>query len=268
MICKIHNNVNLNTLSHDNIADIFKDIKDYPVVAVKGQQLSADEFGQICKHVGKFRHIPDTPAERARSHIRAENTAEQIVRVTGALNNEGKPGLFGHIEELGWHADKASNPGREAVVWLYGVSGTAGSITSWIDTALAYNDLDSSLQQELKNYHLYCGYKKGTYSNEDVFVEHVNKDWTPCAVQTFGNRTGLYFPYYQTFGIVELDNKQFVELADYLWQHMNQEKYMYHHHWEDGDLVIHEQWLSLHKRHKFDHMDKRILYRAVTTYDI
>ena len=41
------------------------------------------------------------------------------------------------------------------------------------------------------------------------------------------------------------------ELFNYLKKHILQDKYRYDHHWEDGDLVVSEQWLTIHKRHAF-----------------
>jgi alpha-ketoglutarate-dependent taurine dioxygenase len=49
------------------------------------------------------------------------------------------------------------------------------------------------------------------------------------------------------------------ELADYTVQ----EKYCYHHDWQDGDLVISEQWLGIHKRWRFEKIATRLLHRAV-----
>ena len=46
-----------------------------------------------------------------------------------------------------------------------------------------------------------------------------------------------------------------------LKQHILQDKYRYDHHWKDGDVVISEQWLTLHKRHAFEKMSERLMYR-------
>ena len=51
------------------------------------------------------------------------------------------------------------------------------------------------------------------------------------------------------------------ELFEYLKKHILQDKYRYDHYWEDGDLVISEQWLTIHKRHAFDKMNERLLHR-------
>jgi alpha-ketoglutarate-dependent taurine dioxygenase len=55
-------------------------------------------------------------------------------------------------------------------------------------------------------------------------------------------------------------------LIQKLRQHVEQEKYMYHHAWEDGDMVLSDQWLSIHKRWEFEHMDKRVLHRLACDY--
>jgi alpha-ketoglutarate-dependent taurine dioxygenase len=51
-------------------------------------------------------------------------------------------------------------------------------------------------------------------------------------------------------------------LAEQLRDHILQEKYIYHHDWQDGDVVIAEQWLGIHKRWKFDGMPGRVLHRV------
>jgi alpha-ketoglutarate-dependent taurine dioxygenase len=50
-----------------------------------------------------------------------------------------------------------------------------------------------------------------------------------------------------------------------LIDHVLQEKYLYHHDWQDGDVVIAEQWLGIHKRWRFEGMSNRILHRI--TFD-
>ena len=52
-----------------------------------------------------------------------------------------------------------------------------------------------------------------------------------------------------------------------LIEHVLQDKYRYDHHWKDGDVVISEQWLTIHKRHTFERMDKRILHRIAFDYE-
>ena len=51
-----------------------------------------------------------------------------------------------------------------------------------------------------------------------------------------------------------------------LREHVTQPLFTYHHDWNDSDVVISEQWLSIHKRWEFDNMDSRILHRIAFDY--
>jgi len=44
-------------------------------------------------------------------------------------------------------------------------------------------------------------------------------------------------------------------------------EFCYDHHWQDGDVVISEQWLSIHKRWAFDKMNERVLHRIAFNYE-
>jgi len=54
------------------------------------------------------------------------------------------------------------------------------------------------------------------------------------------------------------DNLQ-KDIEDYLFQ----DKYQYHHHWQEGDVVLSDQILTLHKRqtNDSDKLSKRVLNR-------
>jgi alpha-ketoglutarate-dependent taurine dioxygenase len=51
-----------------------------------------------------------------------------------------------------------------------------------------------------------------------------------------------------------------------LRDHVLQDKYIYHHDWQDGDVVIAEQWLGIHKRWRFEAMNQRVLHRTTFNY--
>ena len=75
----------------------------------------------------------------------------KINRVTGELDEHGRPGLFGHVTELEWHCNRVSDPDRKPIVWLYGEKGTVGSRTSWLNHILTYNDLPQEKKDQFKD---------------------------------------------------------------------------------------------------------------------
>lgn len=205
------------------------------------------------------------------NHCVIEGSNNKIVRVTGELDEHGKPGLFGHVSDLDWHVNQPGDPTRRPLVWLLGVKGTVGSKTSWTNNILAYEDLPSAVKESIKDLKLVCGWKLGSYSEFNFgevagVKENYNEHYTPALVHTnIGRRTGLFFPFLQFRNFVGISQEESLELAKPLIQHILQDKYVYHHDWQDGDVVIAEQWLGIHKRWAFDGMPNRILHRS--TFD-
>ena len=53
-------------------------------------------------------------------------------------------------------------------------------------------------------------------------------------------------------------------LLNKLEEHLYQEKYMYHHHWQKGDLIFSDQFYSYHMRNEVK--GDRLLYRLAFNY--
>jgi len=248
------NDCDLKTLTEKDAQQIGKMVISNLVVVIKKQKLSEQDELDFCSKIGEYQK---SASERAK-HIHLSNG---ILRVTGKKNEHGEEGLFGHTSALDWHANQASNENRMPLVWLYGVEGTKGSRTSWINNKLAYDNLSQDIKDKIKNKKITLGFKSGKYSPSKFFKEHhhTNKPFNLVHTNDAG-LTGLYFPFLQIFG--GLDEELFQTLKN----HVLQEQFVYHHDWDDGDVIISEQWLSIHKRWKFDKMDQRVLHRIALNY--
>lgn len=255
-------NENLNDLSDQEIIEVGKLVVKNMVVVFKNQNLTPEQELNFCSKIGNYQYYP--PDVERIKHIRVN---DGILRVTGKKNEYGEEGLFGHKAALDWHANQPSNKQRSPLIWLYGVEGTKGSRTSWINNIRSYEDLPSDIKEKINNIKVYCGYKVGSYSNSRFFIEHIDKDNPVNLVQINkeGNK-GLFFPFLQIFGFENYEEKEFKEIMNLLTDHILQEKYVYHHDWEDGDIVISEQWLSIHKRWPFEDMANRVLHRIAFDY--
>lgn len=232
------------------------------VVVAKCKHMTEQQEVDFCKKIGNIQH---THGKSKGAGIRTN--VDGIMRVTAKKDETGEEGLFGHTSALDWHANQTSNMNRMPLIWLYGAEGTQGSRTSWINMIEAYNDLDDDFKEEIKDIQVYCGYERGKYSPSEFFKEHVNRELAFDLVHTNdAGQTGLYFPFLQIFEFAGEANKNFDSVMSRLKEHVLQEKFIYHHDWEDGDIVISEQWLSIHKRWEFEHMDKRVLHRIAFDY--
>ena len=228
----------MSIVSSDLRKKIFTDL----VVVKKLGKISAEENLKLAEEIG---NVPQAGDPRWETLIERPG----VIKVT-----EGA--LFGHKETLDWHCNKPSNPERSPIIWIYAVKGSKGSVTSWINNKRAYEDLPNDVKEECKKVKITCGFKRGRYTDDPFFKEHHNRKLEHNLVYTNeAGVTGLFFPYLQILGGIQLD------LFDYLSHHIKQDKYRYDHYWEDGDVVISEQWLTLHKRHAFEKMNERLMYR-------
>lgn len=251
----------LSTIGEGAAHCIAEETLQHGVVVLRNQNLTPDEEVRVCKMIGNVQEYTDT--ERTK-HIACH---PNILRVTGQKDQHGEPGLFGHTSALDWHANQASNYDRDPLIWLYGVEGTAGSCTSWIDMRKAYEDLPRQEKKSLQKIKITLGYKSGSYSDSKFFVEHhaTDKPFDLVYTNEYGI-TGLYFPFLQIFGMQGLDRLQFEDTMSMLKEHVLQDEYRYDHYWQDGDVVISEQWLTIHKRWECDFMEDRVLHRIAFDY--
>ena len=215
-------------------------------------------------------------------------------RVTGEKNHKGVIGLFGFDQELGWHCNKIDQKERRGLVWLYGVHGTKGSETQFTNHVLAYNDLSDNVKQQIQNLEIIYDTDPANSARDRFFKEafikseykgptfgiakddsgnfdqkYIPTQYTPRLVHTNNSgQVGLsIFPgKVQQFKGMSVDESQL--LVKSLNTHiMGNMKYRYCHHWEDGDLLLSEQWLGLHRRLAFDGMSSRLLHRIESDFD-
>lgn len=187
-----------------------------------------------------------------------------VQRVTGKKIDNKHTGVFAE-GTLDWHANLNGLERADGVA-LQGYAGCENTSTIWLNTNLAYNDLD--FKEELEE--VYCEY---IYSPE-IFAagapqwqidimnnNHLNsntyKMWL-IQENKMGVK-GIYFNINNKCKIITEDNTLYQRLFD----HMFQEKYMYYHWWDIGDIVLSDQLLTLHKRGSDDPniLANRILHR-------
>ena len=246
-------------LSQDQLFEVAKLINRHFVVIFKNQNLTIEDELRITSTIGKVKldHGKDEKQEKAIS------LQPGVLRVTGEKNEDGNIGLFGHNEVLDWHTHHTSSKFRYPFVWMYSIKGSKGSKTSWINQELSYKDLSNEMKDKLENIKYVSGNEYGRFSDMKIGHKGLHKE-NPMKIvyKNKEDKKGLYFPFLQVFDIVEGATKEeWTELYNFLIKHCTQEKFIYHHNWQDNDLVISEQWLSIHKRWPFDNMKDRLLHR-------
>jgi alpha-ketoglutarate-dependent taurine dioxygenase len=254
----ILDDVDFKTVTQEDINHIAKLLSVHTCVVIRGQDLTLEEEVRVLKMwKDPYDFHPDIKKEEAGyKDTIVPGSEDYIIRVTAALDENGNPGFAGMTEELQWHCNDATRAERRSITWLYGVHGTAGSRTSWNNNVASYRDLTQEQKDKLADIKLNMCHWTDRDPGRDAF--------TPNLVHTnIAGVTGLFFPFLQILNIVGMTEKESAEWMKPLVEHTTQEKYMYHHDWVDGDIVISEQWLGIHRRWPFPDMANRLLHRAV-----
>lgn len=243
----------------------------YTLVLVKHQahNLPVTVQEKICKMFGST-WLDNADAATIKEQTKSLKHAEGDItlRVTGEPDATGKPGLFGQTDELEWHANKVEQPHRRSMVWLYGERGTDGSITEFTNHVLAYQGLDADLKNQIES--LKINYKSTfPYNNPKYDYGKQTAGWhTPPVVFTNpGGQTGIHLSWLHVDYYEGMTPEESQPITDQLRDHiLGNPAYRYEHKWQDGDVLLMEQWLGVHRRPAFSNMHSRVLDRIETNF--
>jgi len=261
----------INLATQDDINLIAKLLSKNTCVVIKKQNISLEKELELLNMFKDPEPVFNKNDEYF-YHTRVDENGI-ICRVTAELNEHGKPGLGANPGDFDWHANFQWRKNRKPIIWLYSIKGSEGSRTSYNNNALSYNELNQDIKNTIKDFRQYItggtrhdGSKPSSWGNEEVY-------YPPLVYTNQAGITGLYFPFKNVEGwvdpnglILTVDSGLGKELKDTLVEHTLQDKYIYHHDWNDGDIVIADQWLGLHKRWFYVSLEKRLLHRAAVGY--
>lgn len=253
-------------------------------VVLRNQEMTIEQevdivqkFGNVERAVDEYEGIDHDQKINNKNlieqyHVPGSNNI--LIRVTGEKNHKGEVGLFGEVHELDWHANKVEHATRKPIVWLRAVRGSEGSKTSWTNHIVAYNNLPAALKKTCQNlkvdYHYHQEYPD-VHKLSSVLRDNLGiPDFYPPLVYTNeGGHRGLYFSWRQVTNLIGpgMKSETSFRLISLLKDHiLNNPTHMYDHEWQDGDVVISEQWMGAHKRWACDTLDRRVLHRATMDF--
>ncbi len=252
------------------------------------KDVTPEDQVRFCEMIGTIRTLDINDIRSISSAIGTDDVGRKIQRVTAEKNEQGYPGLFGHKESLDWHNNRPWDLQRKPIVWLKTVRGAEGSRTSWTNTILAYQDMkeefpDFIAELEEKKYRVVCGWKDRAegghttmyteWAGIEQFKPLIGKNRSeetamPLIFENEGGNKGFFLPFLQSFNLLGLTDEESKPIMSRIWEYTMRDKYVYHHDWSagSGEVVIAEQWNSVHKRWEFDRMADRVLHRLSMDY--
>lgn len=263
-------NIDLDNISPDICQEVFETLKKDLVVVIKRQSTDAYKFARLVysmSHIANWQQLTwDTDGNYIGSPKEYPNPWEQenfpVQRVTGEQKEGEYTGIF-PVGKLDWHSN-LNGPTRADGVALQGIHGVEGTTTSWLNTSVALKEMPEELYNRLKDKH--CSYYYNMENWSDIknkkqleFMRKNREEYKMFILQeNIAGTKGLYF-YVNNDLKVEGDEDLLFDLQEYLFQ----EKFIYHHQWEVGDIVLSDQLLTLHKRQLREDsiFEKRLLHR-------
>lgn len=278
-------NFDIRDCDQDKANQISKLLKEHTIIVIKKQNTAPAYFTKFISRLGNianYVHFGFDPITGENIHSPSPEDGlidpdtwpnpetYPVQRVTGQKVNGKSSGIFGE-GILDWHSN-LNGLDRADGVALQGYKGVENTSTTWVNTSVAFKEMPEDLKNRCQN--VYCEYEYSpeiwagdketisviTQNKGNGLIQKGRTSYKMWLIQkNIAGNQGLYFYTNNKCKVISDDKKLFQDLKDFIFQ----EKYMYQHWYEVGDIVLSDQLLSLHKRDQNEPeiLAKRILHR-------
>ena len=250
------------------IADaVFDEIKKHfwqnPVLVFRDQDLGAHEVAAVGRRFGPLQ-----------LHVLVDYRHEEVPEVSWLTNvkKDGSLDALGYRRATTWHSDGTFEERPPAVAILHAkeIPSTGGG-TLFCNMIDAYETLPETTRTRLEGLtgrHLYAA---GPGGDATVPLKDYQKDALPevrhPVVRTHpeSGRRMLYVNAIHTFGFVEIGGEEGERLLNELLDHATEERFVYHHRWRHGDVVMWDERATMHRgAGDYPPDERRVMLRTIS----
>jgi alpha-ketoglutarate-dependent 2,4-dichlorophenoxyacetate dioxygenase len=257
-------------LTADTIGELSDALDRYSVLVFPQQDLTPEAQVRFSARFG--------PLEQAITRMGDDEALRQIALLSN-VNDDGslvpmtdKRMLFHRGNEM-WHTDSTYKPQTALASLLYAVEvPPEGGQTEYASTRAAYADLDEQTRQRVD--HGFATHSLA-YSRAKVakglMSKELQKSLPPVErplvrVNPSTGERSLYVASH-AFKVRGMDEAQGLAFVDKLLSWCTQDKYVYRHDWQAGDLLMWDNRSTLHRATSFDGTKHRRIMRRTTVID-
>ena len=263
--------VDLRTIDEATFGLLHELFLEHLLLAFRGQTFEVEDLVGLVRRFG-------TPVTSSALHKRdlSERTANKVfnlppeVTVVTNVRENGKPvGILGDGEVV-WHSDFSFKEAPTAARMLLAKEiPPAGGHTCFTNCYAAYDALSPGMRRRLSGMTIKqanivdTAMKLRPGASLDMDIREVPGPSHPI-ISThpetghnmifLGRRHGAY--------VNGLPLEQSEALLDELWAHTVDERFVYEHVWQSGDIVVWDNRATLHRRDAFEAQSRRVLYAA------
>jgi taurine dioxygenase len=257
-------------LSAETFAEIVDAWHKHLVILFRSQSLSEDDQIRFAQRFGvlqKRTRPPETINEAGHTKY------PQLTMLVSNIRENGK--LIGSLPdgEMHFHSDQCYLEKPAAGTFLYGIEiPSEGGDTLFLNMYKAYDALPPELKARVDgrkalNAYLYDSTTRAVNGSKIDLTAHPHYLQPMVRTHPDTKRQALYINRLMTFTVEGMDEEEGSTLLNRLFDHIEQDQFIYAHHWRVGDLILWDNRCTLHARTDFSDKERRLLRRYTVLGD-
>lgn len=243
--------VNLTTADDETRAEVIRLFHENGAIVLRGQDMTPDDLMSFVNQFGE-------PEDHTQTQFTIPGYPK-IFRLSNKVE-DGQP-IGAHNDGVGWHTDYSYKAEPVMCTMLYAVEvPPEGSDTLLADLCAAYDTLTDERKAELDPLVLHHSYQHLMSSRQFGRMEisdelkAANPDVLHPLIRTHpaDGRKALWVSTGTVKGIVGMEDKAAEDLIEELVDFVTDERFVYRHKWQVGDILVWDNRCTLHTGTLFD----------------
>jgi len=257
----------LSTAAFAEILDIWH---KHLVILFRNQSLSEDDQIRFAQRFGELQKRTRPPeAINEAGHTKYP----QLTMLVSNIRENGK--LIGSLPdgEMHFHSDQCYLEKPATGTFLYALEvPSEGGDTLFLNMYKAYEELPSEIKARVDgrkalNAYLYDSTTRAVNGSKVDLTAHPHFIQPIVRTHPDTKRKALYVNRLMTFTVDGMDEGEGGALLNKLFDHIEEDRFIYAHHWRVGDLVLWDNRCTLHARKDFSDKERRLLRRYTVLGD-
>lgn len=236
-------------------------ILDHYFIVLPGQHIEPGEHQRFCKTFGEIQPQRSVQEMESQDHIGMMHVSN--AREDGILPNG----------EMWFHSDQPYFDKPVKMTSLQAIElPKVGGNTRFANCYLAYETLDEATRARIDGR---MGMNVYDYNERNMHMKTGERDedaprHAHPIVRTHPDtgRKSLFINRLMTDYIIDMDPAESDALLDRLFDHMEQDRFIYEHDWQPDDVAIWDNRCLVHGRTDFDPVERRLLRRFCVIGDV
>ncbi|HZF45446.1 MAG TPA: TauD/TfdA family dioxygenase [Sphingomonadaceae bacterium] len=238
-------------LSQEAIDFVEDAMAQYAVCVVRGASLTDEDHIRFSRTFGPL-ELPPPGGKR----IAPELYDIGNLTADGEIRPPNPDGAQPTDFEL-FHTDSPFNslPTKWSLLLAYIVP-PEGANTDYIDTRAVYEDLPQDMKDKVANlkveHDLFRALQRnGVEFGDEALRKNFPRMAHPLVRESVSGRKALYMGWHGV-GVVGWEEREALDLLDELYRFATQDKYIYSHKWQPGDMMIWDNRCTMHSATPFE----------------